>query len=368
MNKVFLLIALAASPLWAQYSNPIVGSLSYATIKIPVDESFQMSGPLSDCQISLNRKYGLKQIAGNYIRNTQMLNQHLRSCFSRQGLRNFDELIPLSVFGWSVNFKFSFARASYLNTDINVNGTELNGRIHNFNFAERTSQDFYDPGNWQTVQNAFQWIDEPTNYFVLSFKKEKNHIIISMFHPKWTIGTNTNNRVTGELNGVQVDEYMNLDEPFEEDYSNFETAPGELHLVVFENTHLQLEFSLGYGRDFTLFTSKKGHELNFQPAIYIGLLTGANLAVTRNHENYWEFNSYKAPFQVQGPMVGFGTQIQYDFGLFDVFYQARYTAAAINERGAWGGTLNYTHQYVTQTAGIGIDLYRTKKPRKKPLF
>lgn len=367
MKKILLIILLTyCYSSWAQYSLPRT-NLVRAQISIPSQNAHDLDFTQGTCRVGLNGSSTLRNLSNQYVSNPSILRSHIQNCFNTSTREYIPiEVVPITVLGWSLNFKFSFARTSYMNTDINVDGAELNGTIHNFNFNERTSSDYYNPNNWNNFSDSLKWIDEPTNYFTLTLTKNKNNIIISMYHPKWTIGTNTSNRVEGYLHGEYVDEFMDLDEPLREDYSNFTTAPGQLHLVRFENTHLQLEFALGYGRDFTLFATKKGHELIVQPAIYVGILTGANLTATRDHDDYWSFNGYKAPFQVQGPMIGFGGLIKYDFGLFDLFYQARYTRANINEREAWGGSVDYIHRYTTNTFGIGIDLSRVR--RRKPLY
>jgi len=345
-------------------------NLTQSKIVIPlIDENNNNEIETSLCHINLPNKgtSTIKKITSQYISNPELLEKHISHCYA---LAKKDPCDPFAKdkSRWTVNFKFGFSRTNYNNTDIKVDGPELQGTMYDFNFAERTSSRYYNPQNWEKLQNAFQWIDEPTNHFVLTIEKGKHNIIISMFHPKWTMGNNHYIRVAGKINGVEKDQYMDIDEPFEEDYSNFSTQPGELKLIIFENTHMQMEYSLGYGHDFTLFSTKKLGELKFQPAIYAGIMSGINKVVTRDHNNYWAFTGYSTKNQIQGPMVAAGAHIEWDFGLVDVFYQFKYTHAWMKEPG-FGGTIEYQHSYTTNTFGLGIDLFsqknRAKKKRKK---
>lgn len=367
MRLIILTLFLLSQAGFAQYTPVQEIELESTNIQIPESYFQQKDINLERCKISFNGEFtGIKDITTHYVARTKLLEKHLRKCLNNEDFKINLPIEEKKTFeDWTVQFEFGFSKTHYFNTDIHVNSPAIQGTIHDFNFSERTSAGFYNPANWEQWMDAFRWIDEPTNHFIISLKKKNHVFILSIFHPKWLIGENHNNYVEGTIDGIEVAEYMDLDVPFEEDYSNFQTPPGEIRLVRFENTHLQMEWSLGYGYDFTIFSTNKLGKLKFQPAVYAGFLTGANFVVTRKKDNYWEYDGYKAPMQVQGPMVAAGAKISWDFGLINLFYQFKFTHAWIKENEAWGGTVQYNHKYMTNTFGVGIDLFNGKRRKKK---
>jgi hypothetical protein len=362
--KAFTIIGLiATAPLCLAVEEAVEHKLRLenTSLRIPLIQSESNSVvEVHTCRINnKGQKLSIKEITSNYMSNEKLLEDHIESCFKKEKAYSFSKSFKEKE-KWKLSFEFGYSRTSYFNTDLHIDGAEVQGTIYDFNFEERTSGHFYNPATWDTLQKYVQWIDEPTNHFIITLEKGRHNVILSIFHPKWLIGNNDWNRVEGYVNGAYVDEYMDLDAPFEEDYSNFITQPGELSLVRFENTHLQMEFSIGYGFDFNIFSSKKLGELNFQPMIFAGIMTGKNLTVTRDPNNFWEFQDYETPFHIQGPMFALGAKVQWDLGPIELFYQFKYTNAQMTENDAWGGTVEYRHQYVTNTFGIGFDIPRFK--------
>src|SRR5690606_3346405 len=69
---------------------------------------------------------------------------------------------------WKIRFHFGFTRTNFRPTDVKVNSSVLSTTIKGFEFDERTSALHYNPGNWKNFQDAFRWIDEPSNTFEIS--------------------------------------------------------------------------------------------------------------------------------------------------------------------------------------------------------
>ena len=72
---------------------------------------------------------------------------------------------------WNFSFHFGFTRTHYKPSDMRLTSSRMDVLIHDFEFQERTSAGFYNPANWEQFQDAFRWIDEPTNSFILTAKK-----------------------------------------------------------------------------------------------------------------------------------------------------------------------------------------------------
>lgn len=86
---------------------------------------------------------------------------------------------------WKLRFYFGFSRTYYQPTDMKLESSRVNVTIKDFEFEERTSSEFYNPANWKEFQDAFRWIDEPTNTFRISLEKNNNEFFVSIYHPKF---------------------------------------------------------------------------------------------------------------------------------------------------------------------------------------
>ena len=265
--------------------------------------------------------------------------------------------------GWNFSFHFGFTRTNYRPTDMQLSSSRMDVLIHDFEFQERTSAGYYNPGNWESVQDAFRWIDEPTNSFVLTAEKNGHSIILSIFHPKFLKKTHQNAHVVGTIDGVAVDDFIDINE----DFDGYNNVPGEMYLVRFENTHLQMEYSLGYGYELKIIDSEKYGTLSVRPEIFLGVMTGGNLTVYTRPGEYWIYDDHKQPLEVQGIMYSGGLRVNYEIKNFNFFVEGKAAVAHLNH-GFMDGRAKYDLSYQSLTFGVGYTFKKRDKKKKKPLF
>jgi hypothetical protein len=258
---------------------------------------------------------------------------------------------------WNFSVHFGFNLTHYRPTDIKMQSSRLNISITDFELIQRTSAKYYNPQNWVHFQDYFKWIDEPTNSIVITAEANDHEIILSVFHPKFEIAKGQSKYVTGVIDGVEINGVIDIEEPFD-DYNN---QPGEMHLVRFENTHLQMEYTIGYGYKFKIFDNRFG-ELTIRPAIYLGVMAGQNNTVYLKQGEYWEYDHYVQNHAIQAPVVGVGAKVNYRNGRFNLFVESKYNTAFMNHK-FMDGTTQYTLNYIPTTMGVGITLFN--KPKKK---
>lgn len=266
--------------------------------------------------------------------------------------------------GWNFSFHFGFTRTHYNPTEMQLTSSRMDVLIHDFEFQERTSSGFYNPANWESAQDAFRWIDEPTNSFILTAEKNGHSIILSIFHPKFLKKTHQNAHVVGTIDNVEIDDFIDINE----DFDGYNNVAGEMYLVRFENTHLQMEYSLGYGYDLKIIDSEKYGTLSVRPEVFLGIMTGGNLTVYTKPGEYWEYEHYKQPLEVQGIMYSGGLRVNYEIRNFNFFVDGKAAVAHLNH-GFMDGRAKYNLQYQSLTFGVGYTFKkRDKKKKKKPLF
>lgn len=265
---------------------------------------------------------------------------------------------------WNFSFHFGFSRTHYRPTDLKLNSSRVNVTIKNYEFAERTSAGFYNPQNWETWMDAFRWIDEPTNHFVFTLEKNGHNIILSIFHPKFLQKQYQEKHIIGTIDGVDVDEVMDINEPFD----GYNNTPGEMYLIRFQNTHLQMAWELGYGYEFKLFNDEKYGALSIRPSIQLGVMSGRNLTVYTRPGEYWEYEYFEDKHKIQGLLVSGSVRVNYRIKNFNLFVEGKYSRAQLthgfmdNPEGA-----QYTLEYAPLTFGIGytFDYSKRKKNKKK---
>ncbi|MBY0515646.1 MAG: hypothetical protein K2P81_01970 [Bacteriovoracaceae bacterium] len=258
---------------------------------------------------------------------------------------------------WKFRFHFGYNRTIYAPTNMKLSSSRLNVVIKDFEFQERTSADFYNPKNWESAQDAFRWIDEPTNMFSLSAEKKNNVFYINAFHPKFLKERYQDKLVTGTVDGVAVNQVM----PINEEFDGYNAKPGEMNLVRFENTHKQMDWQIGYGRKFVIFDNKKAGQLSYTPQAFVGLTTGKHLTVYTKEGEYWEFDDFEDKSRIQGVNAALGHELEYKRGKFGVFAAQKVTVSHLKQ-GFMDGTAEFNMMYVNPiTVGITIDLYKTKK-------
>lgn len=260
---------------------------------------------------------------------------------------------------WSFKFQFGYNRTKYFDTDMHLKSSRLDVTVKDFSFKERTSSDFYNPKNWEGFQDAFRWIDEPTNSFILNAENKNNVLYFTAFHPKFLKQDYQEKHVTGTVDGVQVDKVM----PINEEFDGYNNQQGEMHLVRFESTHKQMDWQVGYGRNITLLETQKAGKLVYTPSVHVGVTSGKHLDVYLKPNEYWEFNDYEDKTRIQGANFSIGNRLMYEYGKFNAFVENRFNFSHL-EHQFMDGKAEYNMKYTNTTFGVGMKIFETKgKPK-----
>ena len=264
---------------------------------------------------------------------------------------------------WKVKFYFGYNRTKYFDTDLHVQTTRANVTIKDFSFAERTSGEYYNPKNWPKITEAFRWIDEPTNSFVLALEHKNSVFEITMFHPKFLKQQFEQKIVTGTVDGTQVNGVQEINtNPLNPDYQK----PGQLHMVRFESTHKQLDLQVGFGHKFNL-VSGKGGTLSVTPHGDVGVTVGENRLIYEKKDQPWIYEQQNDTKLFQGMNVTAGAKLEYQYGKVSIFVDPRFTHSHLTNKYADGSKIDYKMNYIPVAIGMGIELPSLKKKsQKKP--
>jgi hypothetical protein len=255
---------------------------------------------------------------------------------------------------WKIRFNFGFSRTDYAPTDLNIKSDVINIVVKDVEMHERTSNSYYNPANWTELQNAAQWIDEPTNTFTFSLEKNKNVFYLSVFHPKYLKSVVYS---TKEVDGVA--EYAVS--PIEESDDFSQAIPEGNSMLYLGNTHYNMIWQVGYGRQFVIFDTKKVGKLSYTIKGDIGINTGKARSVHIIPGVAWDDYIDKA--RVQGFNASIGHRVEYQRGRVSLFVDQK-TIYSKMQHGFYDGIIDYNLRSTPTTFGVGIDLF-TKKRKKK---
>jgi hypothetical protein len=255
---------------------------------------------------------------------------------------------------WLIRFHFGFSRTDYEKTDLHINSQVMTTVVKDVEMVERTSAIHYDPRTWDSFQSYFQWIDEPTNTFTLSFEKGKNNFYITVFHPKYlkSILYKKSN-----LDGEEVYDFQDIEE--KSDFS--QTIPEGYSMLYLGNTHFNMNWQVGYGRQLTLFKSDKLGKLTYIPKADIGIATGKARSVNIIPGVAWD--DYYDDLKIQGINASVGHRLEFKKGKVSMFVDHKTIFSKI-KHGFYNGTIEYNLRATPITFGIGVDLFSPKKKKK----
>ena len=258
---------------------------------------------------------------------------------------------------WKIRFSFGDTRTHYFNSDVHIQDSRINVVIKDAQFTERTSAQYYNPKNWTSLDQSVKWIDEPTNTFLFSAEKGNNVFYLSIFHPKFLIN-NQDAHVTGVVDGVAVDKVMPIDKPFD----GYDNKPGEMHLTRFQNTHMQMDWEIGYGRKFVIFSGKKSGTLSYTPAVSVGITSGEADDLYLKKGAYWDYDEVVDKNRIQGVNISASQRLEYQRGRVSVFVDQKYTHSEL-KHGFMDGTATYSMNYMPISFGVGFTLFDIKQKR-----
>jgi hypothetical protein len=271
-------------------------------------------------------------------------------------------IIPIVKDQWKFRIYASHSFTTYFNSDISFRSTRYNVDIKDYEWAERSSREFFTPETWKEEgNNPFQMIDEPSNTFTVSMEKNGNEFFLQAFHPKFLQAENQVKYMKGEIDGTPVDGVAPINKPFD----GYDQVPGESELVANMNTHRQMTFEAGYGRRFTLLQGKLG-SFNYVPSISAGVMVGNNNSIMVKANEWWEFEGHDDKYGVQG----FGGSItnRFEFNTpkerFGVFYENKLSGYH-QKHGFMDGTQKYNLGFMGNSVGMKFMIYNPKNHKKK---
>ena len=254
---------------------------------------------------------------------------------------------------WKIRFHFGFSRTDYAKTDLHINNSLMNVVVKDVVFSERTSDSHYNPANWEGFTTAFKWIDEPTNTFALSLEKGKNNFYLTVFHPKFLKSVLYKET---QVDGVSSFEFKDIYE--RDDFS--QVIPEGYNMLYLGNTHYNMNWQVGYGRQFSIFDSKKWGKLTYVPKADIGIATGKARSVRIVPGVAWD--DYIDDHKIQGYNASIGHRLEYSRGNTSLFVDHK-TIINHLEHGFYDGTVEYNLRSSPLTFGIGFQVFNKKKPK-----
>lgn len=249
---------------------------------------------------------------------------------------------------WKLRFHFGFSRTEYYKTDLSINTDRFNVVLKDIEVEERTSAHHYDPKLWKGFEDSYRWIDEPTNTFAFSLEKGKNNFYLTVFHPKYlksiAYKETTEDGVT-QYDFKDLPDNANSSEPLADGFKR----------IYFQNTHHNLIWQVGYGRQFRILDSRFG-KLTYIPRADVGLNSGKARSI--DNGQLWEDKE-----RIQGYNASLGNRLEYQKGAVSLFVDHKVIYSKL-ETGFLDGKANYDLVSTPLTFGVGIDIF-TKKNRRR---
>lgn len=248
---------------------------------------------------------------------------------------------------WKVRFSFGPTLTRYFNTDINIRNSRIKAVVKNAQIGERNSMESYEV--WKPYLgsggNPLQFIDEPSNTFLLSLENVSRQFAINLmvFHPKFLVvdGANLNQDVglRGSIEGRPVNGPVNLSDIFQ----NYHVT--KLHF----NVQLQLEKLVllaegGYG------------SLRLAPGASVGAYFGYSDVDYLDSKG--ESHHYASPYGPIGAGISASTRLIYAFpqDLFSASLAYQLTHAALSYP-MMDGTASQGLNNQTITFSLGVKIY-----------
>jgi hypothetical protein len=258
---------------------------------------------------------------------------------------------------WKIRFHFGFSRTQYHKTDMDIKSDVVSLVVKDVEMHERTSAHYYYPNRWDGIENAVKWIDEPTNTFMLSFEKGKDNFYLTIFHPKYLKSVIYKQDDNGNVKFKEGMEDNRLNQPRPEGYN----------MLYIQNTHANMVWQIGYGRQITIFDSRKAGKLSYIPKADIGINTGGvrSVHIQRNeNSNGYDMQDVTEGSGITGINASIGHRLEYQKGKVSLFVDHKTIYSKISH-GYLDGTAEYDLRMSPVTFGVGIDLFSNNKKNKK---
>ena len=263
---------------------------------------------------------------------------------------------------WKIRFYASHSYTTYFNSDIKFQSSRYNVEIKDYEWAERSSREFFTPAEWKKPgSNPLQMIDEPSNTFTVSLEKNGHEFFLSAFHPKFLQAPDQVKYVKGSIDGTLVDGVVPINKP----HDGWDQTPGESELVRNANTHKQMTFEVGYGYRFKLFDTKVG-SMSFIPSVGVGVMAGTNRSTVIKPNEWFEFDEYNDTQYIQGFGGSVTNRIEFNTKKekLGLFYENK-LGFYHQHHGFLDGKQTYDLGFMGNSIGIKMMIYNPSMKKKK---
>lgn len=252
---------------------------------------------------------------------------------------------------WKIRFHFGFTRTNIRPTDMTIKSSLVNTEIKGFQFDERTSAKHYNPKNWEKFQDGFRWLDEPSNTFTLSIENKKNAFYVTAFHPKFL-------KTYYEIKDGDKTTYVPVSDPdkylSEGTDHSYSSIPDGQAGVEIQNTHLLMNYSLGYGRKFNIMDNKSGKITNIV-RVDAGVMVGAARSIYIVKDTGW--NEARDKTRIQGMSASLGDRLEYQKGKVGAFVEWKYSKLGPQEyKFLDGKATSKGGDFSTINFGVSVDV------------
>jgi len=138
-----------------------------------------------------------------------------------------------------------------------------------------------------------------------------------------------------------------------------------MELVRNQNTHMQMTFEIGYGHRFKLLDTKFG-DITYTPSIGLGVMTGGNLTVVIQEDNWWDFGDYSESFSIQGFGGSITNRIEFNTKKerFGIFYENK-LGFYKQKHGFMDGTQEYNLMFMGNSIGFKFMVFSPKNHKSQ---
>lgn len=261
---------------------------------------------------------------------------------------------------WKIRFHFGFTRTNIRPADVKIESSLVNTEIKGFQFDERTSANHYNPKNWKELQDGFRWIDEPSNTFTFSIENKKNAIYLTAFHPKFL-------KTYHEIKDGDQTTYVPVNDPTkylsEGTDKSYSAIPDGQAGVEIQNTHMLMNYSLGYGRKFNIMDNKSGKITNIV-RVDAGVMVGAARSIYIEKNVGW--NQTRDRMRLQGVNGSIGDRLEYQKGKVGAFVEWKYSKMGPQEYRFLDGTAKSKGgDFSTINFGVSVDVLDPNRNEEK---
>lgn len=235
--------------------------------------------------------------------------------------------------------------------------------IKDFEMKYDTRWQHLNPGNWNSVESATNFLHESTwgyqvDVLVEGADKKRTGLTLFFDHPKFKGAMAKNEK--GEYRSVKTIENRNFG-----DTSNYSQGDTVYHV---QNSHMNIIGGLKVTRDVWVKEFKNGGRLSYNVQAGAGVNMGMSRVVetkVESEENggYWKSNV--APAKVQGFTVSAGQSIEYERGKMAVALTHTLQYSKIKQDYLDGGYVKYSLPQSALALTVSVNVFNQNKKKQR---